>query len=343
MSSPSPERALLYPTCGARLRRRPGHCARIVKTPGARCPVHSGGELSAEGRAIISAAAKMRHTRQRAAIRRNEIRRYPQGRKRKYLIPRHWRFKLSDAEQLAVLTHMAAHDMRVRGGQPRPPWEPVTSQRAEAKALADLERSLIIAMNDTARPLPSEQMERLYTLARGAEHALGLPGADVRLKRLEWERHQFLLRGLPTLTPDDYAAAKRGGQPALSSAKPAPTPLGSEWLTPRRSPPDNFRDWLVPPHAVESCDWLRIEIAARKRRLAGFNLAESTARSLDAELASVGSELAQLAVLDRWLANMERAYAMTETIVGDFAARAELRSRRPREPEQRHSILPRRR
>jgi hypothetical protein len=217
MPSPSPERTLLYPTCGARLRRRSGRCARIVKAPGARCPVHSGGELSTEGRAIISAAAKMRHARQRAAIRRNEIRRYPQGRKRKYLIPRHWRFKLSAADEVAVLTHMAAYDARVRGGEPRPSWEPITSQRAEAKALAGLERSLIVAMNDAARPLPRQQMERLYDLARHAEQALGLPGADVRLKRLAWERERFLLRRMTSATPAHLSRDDRAAEPAPSS------------------------------------------------------------------------------------------------------------------------------
>ena len=345
MPSPSPERALLYPTCGARLRRRSGRCSRIVKTPGARCPVHSGGELSPEGHAIISAAAKMRHARQRVAIRRNEIRRYPQGRKRKYLIPRHWRFKLCAADEAAVLAHMAAYDARVRGGEPRPTWQAITSTASEARALADFEKSLVIAMNDAVRPLSRERMERLYDLARHAEHALGLPGMDVRLKRLEWERHQFLLRGLPT-APGDRAAAKRGGH-EMSGAGPAPASLGSEWLASRRPPPDDFRDQLVPPYTVESADQLRVEIDARKRHLAQFNLAESTARSLDAELAralhgrnAVDGAAAQLAILDRRLAGMERAYAMSETIVAGRDAAAEQRAMRPRQQERLLTIAP---
>jgi hypothetical protein len=108
------------------------------------------------------------------------------------LIPRWWRYQLSESEAAAVLQHMVAHD--ARAGIERPPWQAIASQRDEAKALSDFEKSLVIALNDHARPLPQERMEKLVQLACNAEHALDLPGADVRLKRLAWERERFLLR-----------------------------------------------------------------------------------------------------------------------------------------------------
>src|SRR5215510_1625654 len=144
MTSSSPERTLLHPTCGARLRRRSGRCARIVRAPGVRCPPHSGGELSPEGRAIISTAAKARHAKERARIARGEAARYPQGRKKRWLIPRWWRHRLTESEQTTVLQHMAAYDARVRGGQPRPQWAPITSRRDEAQALESFERTFVI-------------------------------------------------------------------------------------------------------------------------------------------------------------------------------------------------------
>jgi hypothetical protein len=74
----------------------------------------------------------------------------------------------------------------------------------------------------------------------------------------------------------------------------------------QRPPPDDFRDSICPPWTLESADQIRARIDDRKRHLARFNLAESTARCLDAELARAASEVAQLAVLDRWLAGLER-------------------------------------
>jgi hypothetical protein len=182
---------LFHSTCGARLRRRPGLCQRVVKAPKIRCPIHSGGELTDEGRAIISTVAKARHAKQARAVRRSELSRYPQGRPRKYLIPRWWRYQLSESEVAAVLAHMVAHD--ARAGIERPPWQAIASQRDEAMALASLERTWVIRLNSPDRPR-ADEVERLYDLIRGAEHALGLPGADVRLKRLAWEREQFILR-----------------------------------------------------------------------------------------------------------------------------------------------------
>jgi hypothetical protein len=195
MPSLSPERTLLYPTCGARLRRRSGRCTRIVREPGARCPVHSGGELSPEGRAIISTAAKARHAKQRAAVRRNELHRYPQGRKKRWLIPRWWRLKLSPEDEAAVLAHMADYDRRARGGEPRPPWQPSVSTTMMAKDLESCERTLILAMNRFDLP-PLETIEQVYANVREAEAIVGDAGSEVRLKRLAWEIDKFRRRRL---------------------------------------------------------------------------------------------------------------------------------------------------
>jgi hypothetical protein len=68
----------------------------------------------------------------------------------------------------------------------KPPWAPVTSQRDEARALASFERTFVIRLNDPVAPPSRERMEKAYDLIRSAEHAVGLPGADVRLTRLAW-------------------------------------------------------------------------------------------------------------------------------------------------------------
>jgi hypothetical protein len=163
--------------CDARLRRRPGSCRRPVKPPRTRCSVHSGGELSPEGRAIISTAAKARHAKQCAAVRRGELSRFPQGRQKRWIIPRWWRFKLSDAEQAAVLAHMAAYDGRVRGGEPRPPWRAATSTTMEARSLESCERALILAMNRPDPP-PPKTIEQVYADVRAAEAMFGDAGPN---------------------------------------------------------------------------------------------------------------------------------------------------------------------
>jgi hypothetical protein len=91
---------------------------------------------------------------------------------------------------------------------------------------------------------------------------------------------------------------------------------------------------------AESIDRLRTEIDDRKRHLARFNLAESTARRLDDELARAGDLAAQLAVLDRWLAGMERAHTVTEAIVAGRDAAAYERAMRPRPQERLLTIVP---
>jgi hypothetical protein len=91
-----------------------------------------------------------------------------------------------------VIRAMLASDARC--GITRPPWSPIPSPRGAAKGLNQLERFFILRLNSSHRPLRQEEMEQLYALAREGEQILSLPGSAGRLKRLEWERHQFLLR-----------------------------------------------------------------------------------------------------------------------------------------------------
>jgi hypothetical protein len=318
--------------CEARLRNGRGRCRAFALKDSLHCRLHAGRPQdsgSPEGRAATAAGHAAYYAKRRAAKARGEPVKRQGGRKRKHLIPRHWRFKLSEADETRVLVAMVLHDIRVRGGEPRPPWQGITSRSDEANALGSLERSLMIRLNDRDRPLAKDEMERLYALARHAEQSLALSGADVRLKRLEWEVDRFRLR---TMTD---AAIDR-------AAKPAPASHDVEQPAPHEVPPDNFRDALITPHTLENADQLRVEIDDRKRRLAQFNLAESTVRSLDSELARAGGKDAQLAVLDRWIDSMERAHAMTQTIVaGRDQAAYERAMMRPRPlPERLHSIAP---
>jgi hypothetical protein len=163
--------------------------------------------------AIISTAARARHAKQRAAVRRNELRRYPQGRKKKWLIPRWWRLKLSDAEQARVLAHMAAYDARVRGGEPRPPWQPSASIAKEARSLESCERALILAMN---RPDPpsAKIIEQVYANVREIEGVIGDAGSAARLARLRWEIERFRYRALHPGTglADNVSQGNANGQ-----------------------------------------------------------------------------------------------------------------------------------
>ena len=334
MPSPSPERALLYPTCAARLRHRSGRCARIVKTPGARCPVHSGGELSPEGRAIISTAAKARHARQRAAIRRNELRRYPQGRTKRWLIPRWWRLKLSDTEQDAVLAHMAEYDRRVRGGQPRPPWEATSSTSMVAQDLESCERALILAMNRLDPP-PLETIEQVYANVREAEAIVGDAGSEVRLARLAWEIERFRRR---RLEPGSVRVeeSKPPGEVRASNPSISEQPLTVQPAARSPMPPDSFRAAVDPREAAER--ELVAELGELESVIRALPLAESSRAALDAELRYARAPAERLQVIRRWFAALGRAYMTSEAIVGHLRDRAELRSTAPRQDERRHSI-----
>jgi hypothetical protein len=114
---------------------------------------------------------------------------------------------------------MAAYDVRVRGGEPRP-WQ-ATSTKVEARSLAACERALIIAMNDPQTLLDgggrASKIERVCDNVRAAEAMLGLPDSDVRLRRLAWERERLLQR----------AAAM-----AARTLEGAPSPSGGEQPSP---------------------------------------------------------------------------------------------------------------
>ncbi|HKD27377.1 MAG TPA: hypothetical protein VKC66_15940 [Xanthobacteraceae bacterium] len=243
---------------------------------------------------------------------------------------------MSDAEQAAVLAHMAEYDRRVRGGQPRPSWQATSSTSMVAKDLESCERVLILAMN---RPEPPavKTIEQVYSDVRAAEAMFGDHGSEVRLRRLAWEVDRF--RRART----ENRAINHPGEAHAANREQRREPA----FAPQPSPPDSFRDAISPP-PVESVGRLRTEIDDRKRRLRQFNLAESAARRLDDELAlaqlgrnDVDGAAAQLAVLDRRLADAERAAERTEAMFGHYIRAAEARAANP-SPRQSgpHSIAP---
>src|SRR5262249_2566923 len=110
--------------CNAKLRGKPGRrCRRPRLKSKTRCALHLGRPPEAPsspeaGDAILIGAPAWR-AKMRAKIARGEAKRFPQGRKRKYLIPRPWRFQLSPEDGTCVLAAMLEHDIRVRGGVER--------------------------------------------------------------------------------------------------------------------------------------------------------------------------------------------------------------------------------
>jgi len=322
--------------CGARLRGKPGQTCRAPALRGqTRCRLHAGrpkGSVTPEGRAATRAGHAAYYAKYRAAKARGEPVRPSGGRKKRWLIPRWWRLKLSDAEQAAVLAHMAEYDRRVRGGQTRPSWQATSSTSIEARSLESCERALILAMNRPDPP-PLKTIEQVYTDVRAAEAMFGDAGSEVRLRRLAWEVDRFRRartenRASKASRVEAGASVERASQRELLAT------------TPDTEPPDSVRDAIsLPP--VESIDRFRTKIDDRKRRLRQFNLAESATRQLDSKLATAGSEAAQLAVLDRWLADIERAAERTEAMFGHFIRAAEARAARPLlQPERPHSIAP---
>jgi hypothetical protein len=323
---------LFAPICGARLRKKPGQTCRAPALKGQRhCRLHAGrpkGSVRPEGLAATRTAHAAYYAKYWAAKARGEPVRLPGGRKKRWPIARPWRFRLSPEDEARVLAHMAEDDRRVRGGEPRPPWQATTLTTVDARSLERCERALILAMN---RPHPprSETVEQVYADVRAAEAMFGDAGSEVRLARLAWEIERF--RRLRNVVPSSRPL--RADEPLTGRPHVATPP------SPPATPPDTFRTAVSPSCMVESADELRAAIDDRKHRLAQCNLPESSARRLDTELALAGSEAAQLAILDRWLAAMERAYAMTEAIVAGRDRRAEERCTRPRE-ERPHSIAP---
>jgi hypothetical protein len=215
--------------CGAPLRNKPGQTCRafaLKDSPSGRCRIHAGrppkDSGSPEGRAATRAGHAAYYAKRKAAIHRGETVKPNGGRPKRWPIPRWWRLKLSKDEEATVIRAMLASDARC--GITRPPWSPAvlpadgparTFARGLIKGLDQFERSFILALNDAHRRLPEQEMELLYRNIREGEQILGLPGSAVRLKRLAWERHQFLLRALTRtgLRP----GAVRSALPATSS------------------------------------------------------------------------------------------------------------------------------
>jgi hypothetical protein len=191
--------------CGAHLRNKPGQTCRAPALRGhTHCRLHSGRPPqlgSPEGREATRAGHAAYYAKRKAAIRRGETVKPNGGRPKRWPIPRWWRLKLEADEEVTIIRAMLAYDARC--GITRPPWSPVALPpdepargfaRGLVKGLDQCERAFILRLNDLRRPLRKDEMELHYANIREGEEILGLPGSDVRLKRLAWERHQFLLR-----------------------------------------------------------------------------------------------------------------------------------------------------
>jgi hypothetical protein len=321
--------------CGALLRRKPGQtCHRLALKDSRHCRLHQGRPRAAgspEGRNATIAGGAAWRARQKARIARGEATRFPQGRKKRRLIPRPWRLQLSPADEARVLAHMVDYEVRVRGGKPRPPWSPITSQREEAKALVSFARTFVLRLNDPVVPLSREQMEQAYASIRAAEEILGFPGADVRLTRLAWEREQFYLRAL------NSSVVARALKPQPGAVKPEPPPRPSSHATARLNLP--AADDGSPP--LESEAELAAEATLLERHIPSLGLSESSWHSLDRELRSARSVAKRLVVLKSWFARTERAYARTEAMIGARARSVAAQAASPPPPESGpHSIAP---
>jgi hypothetical protein len=327
--------------CGAPLRKKPGQTCRARPLKGQRrCRLHAGrpkGSGSPEGREAARAGLAAYYAKYRAAKARGEPVRLPGGRRKRWLVPRWWRLKLSDAEQAAVLAHMAAYDARVRGGEPRPPWQASTSTTMVAKDLESCERALIFAMNRVDPP-PLETIEQVYANVREAEALVGDAGSEFRLRRLEWEIERFRRHRLELSSAliEKAKAPEEAGAPSSSTRE---QPLALHPAPPQpEPPPDTFRDAVAPREAVER--ELAAELAQLESLIQTLPLSESARASLDTELRYAREMEERAQVLRRWLASTHRAYAMTEAIVAGRDQAAYEPTMRPRQQERPHSIAP---
>jgi len=181
-------------------------------------------------------------------------------------------------------------------------------------------------------PLDPAEAEAAYERIVQYEAMVGGTGRDVRLARLAWERDQFLFR-LTTNGAVDRVA--RASKPDIGAAKhdlPAAHDVEQRNMPP---PPDSFRDSICPPPPEDDLENERKDL---ERRLARFNLSESAKASLDRELAWANGLAAQVDILRRRLAGVERAYAMSEAVTGHYQRASAERTSRSR--QQPHSIAP---
>jgi hypothetical protein len=321
--------------CGAQLRGKPGQTCRapaLKNSPHGRCRLHQGRPRSVgspEGIAATRAGHAAHYAKRRAAKARGEPVRPSGGRSKKWLIPRHWRLQLSPEDEARVLAHMVDYEIRVRGGKPRPPWSPITSQRVEARALESFARTWVLRLNDPVVPLSREQMEQAYASIRAAEEILGFPGADVRLTRLAWEREQFYLRAL------NSSVVARALKPQPGAVKPEPPPRPSSHATARLNLPAD--DGSSP---LESEAELAAEAAFLESHIPSLRLSESSRQLLMSELERARDAASRCRVLESWFASTQRAYAANEGLIGQHVRAVEARAASPPPQSGPHSIAP---
>jgi len=202
---------LFTPLCGARLRKKPGqtcHCPAVRGHP--HCRLHQGrppNSSSPEGLAASRAGHAAYYAKRRAAKSRGEPVRPSGGRQKRWIIPRPWRFQLSPEDEARVLASMMLHGRTTR--IVRPPWQPIASQRLEARALESLERTFVIRLNDRDHLLSPGEVDATYQNIRAYEAMVGSPGSDARLERLRWEIEQCKRRhALERLTKDGDVLAR---------------------------------------------------------------------------------------------------------------------------------------
>jgi hypothetical protein len=162
----------------------------------------------------------------------------------------------------------------------------------EAKDLESCERALILAMNRPDPP-PPETIEQVYSDVRAAEAMFGDAGAEVRLKRLEWEITRFR-----RARKEDHTSKPVSALPVES---------GRELATARHELPQDLplQDPFAGPDDLEPVETPRPDLA-----------------SLSAPTRPPGAEHLSEAA---W----QRAYVMTEAMIGHHVHTVEARLANP--------------
>jgi hypothetical protein len=174
-----------------------------------RCAVHDREFRTVEAKKAFLAGAAAWRARQASRIARGKAKRFPQGRKKKWIIARPWRFtSLSQADEAIVVRQRL--DALMRGaGHGCPPWQSHASASMEAQACESLERTFIAKLNDRSAGLSLEQVERTYETIIAAELAIGGEGCEIRKRRLAWERQQWILRASLPAVVEQVAVARQ--------------------------------------------------------------------------------------------------------------------------------------
>jgi hypothetical protein len=245
-----------FEPCGAPLRGKPGRTCQAPALRGhTRCRLHAGrprGSVTPEGLAATKAGHGLFYARYRAAKARGEPVTLLGGRKKRWPIPRPWRFQLSPEDEARVVAAMVLHDKRTRIVRPR--WEANTSARLEARSLESFERTFIMRLNDRDHPLSPGEVDATYQNIREYEAAVGSPGSDARLERLLWEVEQYKRRhaAVDALATARKAQASAGesnpveSPPSRASTEPLPAPFAAP-DDPPMDPVDTSYVGLSPP------------------------------------------------------------------------------------------------